>query len=157
MTDPVEPPEVAAWKQATLLKNQTDEFNVMRRGNALAAALVAAREEYEVAHRSRMHAIDALYRVEAERDRLREALQRNYRYWLEAAEKQADVGSAVAHEQEERAKAAEAELARLREALTEALSNYALTWERNENRRVKTLYTGPDVLIEDAPLATEEP
>ena len=98
MTDPVEPPEVTAWKQATRLESQTGAFRMMRAGDALAAALVAAREEHEIAHRGRMHAIDALHRAEvvrlslarrsalrradwrivaaeAERDRLRETLR----------------------------------------------------------------------------------
>jgi len=75
MTDPVEPPEVAAWKQATLLKNQTDEFNIMRTGNALAAALVAAREEYEIAHRGRTHDLRALRRERDEAGHLRKELE----------------------------------------------------------------------------------
>jgi len=89
MTDPVEPPEVAAWKAVRNADGCWDDIvnHQVTAGDALAAALVAAREEYEVAHRGRMHAIDALHRVEAERDearaervRLREAL-REFAEW----------------------------------------------------------------------------
>ena len=72
MSDPVAPPEVVLWNKAAAVQ---DEELLFYAGQALAAALVAAREEYEVAHRGRMHAIDALQRVEAERDEARDLLK----------------------------------------------------------------------------------
>jgi len=139
VTDPIEPPDLDAWKR----RAETAEAE----RDTLEHVCELWRERDEIAHRGRMHAIDALHRLEAEahelservlaaeaeRDRLRRALQRIVD-WTDLKPTNVRRGG-------------------VRDFVREVLSTSPAT----TSPRVKTLYTGPDVLIEDAPLATEEP